>query len=266
MGGYGDLAIRMKRYEQAARHTLPPRQYAIARIDGRNFHAWTRGCDKPFDYTLMDAFEATARHVVEQMHGSVLAYHQSDEISVVLQDFATHGTEPWLGGVVQKQASVAASMATAHFNACWSLTHPEDPPSTATFDGRVFTIPTLDEAVNYLIWRQQDATRNSVNMAASAHFSHKSLHGMNSTQRQTRLRLEADVDWDDYPTRAKRGTVTHRESYTEDVTYTRKDTGALVTQPNVTRSHVVTDQDPPTFTAQAGRGYLTALLDVEAGS
>lgn len=255
------LGDRMKRHEAATRYVLPPRCYTIIRVDGKAFHSWTRGCDKPFDYDLMDAFEATARVLVERMHGSLLAYHQSDEISVVLQDFATHGTEPWMGGVVQKQASVAASMATAAFNELWLLSgHREADQQPATFDARTYTIPSRVEVENYLIWRQQDATRNSINMAASAHFSHKSLHGMTSDQRQERLYSEAGVNWNDYPTRAKRGTVTRRMTVVEDVTFTRKDTGETVTKPDVERSRVVTDRETPVFTRD--RGYLSALLEI----
>lgn len=255
MTQYGDLGTRMKRYEAATRYLLSPRCYTVIRVDGKNFSSFTRGCDKPFDYDLMDALEATARQLVEQIHGAILAYHQSDEISVVLQDFATHSTEPWLGGVVQKQVSVAASMATAWFNAAWT-----NAASPAMFDARTFTIPTADEVENYLIWRQQDATRNSVNMAAAATFSPASLDGLNSNQRQERLFREAQINWNDYPTRAKRGSVTRREAFVEDVTYTRKDTGEVITKPNVERLRVITDQHPPIFTQD--RGYLAGLLAV----
>lgn len=254
------LGDRMKRYEHATRYVLPPRQYTIVRVDGCNFHSFTRHCAKPFDYRLIDAFEATARALVDEIHGSLLAYHQSDEISVVLQDFATHGTEPWRGGVVQKQASVAASIATAAFNPEWIIERGYDDGGHATFDGRVYTIPDRGEVENYLIWRQQDATRNSINMAASAYFSHKTLHGMTSDQRQERLHREIGVHWNDYPTRARRGSVTHRQTAVEDVTFTRKDTGETVTQPGVERTRVATDQEPPVFTRD--RVYLSTLLTV----
>lgn len=254
------LGDRMKRYERATRYLLPPRQFTVIRIDGKNFHGFTRHCTRPFDFRLMDAFEATARALVGQVHGALLAYHQSDEISVVMQDFASHGTEPWLGGVVQKQASVAASIATAVFNREWVLEHSYDDGRYAIFDGRTYAVPTRSEVANYLIWRQQDATRNSVNMAASAHFSHKSLHGTTSDQRQERLWSEAGVNWDDYPARAKRGTVTSRRAYVEDVTYVRSDTGETVTQRDVERSRTVTDEETPVFTQD--RDYLSRLLVV----
>jgi tRNA(His) guanylyltransferase len=255
------LAHRMKRYEASTRYVLPPRTYTVVRVDGRAFRTWTRGCDKPFDHDLMDAMEATARHMLTDMHGALLAYHQSDEISFVLQDFARHGSEAWMGGVVQKQASLAASIATMHFNREWETRTARRPttPAGATFDARTYTVADTSEVVNYLIWRQQDASRNSVNMAASALLPEPSLHGLSSDQRQERLWSEAGVNWNDYPTRARRGTVTRRKTFVGDVTYTRHDTGDTVTEHDIERTRVATDHDIPVFTRD--RSYLLVILE-----
>src|SRR3712207_2691444 len=105
------IDARMKAYEFATRHVLTPRTYTIIRIDGKTFHSFTRHCEKPFDFSLMDAMESTAQALVAEMHGSVLAYHQSDEISIVLQDFAKHGSDAWMGGVDRKSTRLNSSHA-----------------------------------------------------------------------------------------------------------------------------------------------------------
>lgn len=248
------IDARMKAYEFAARHVLTPRTYTIIRIDGKTFHSFTRHCQKPFDFSLMDAMESTAQALVAEIHGAVLAYHQSDEISIVLQDFAKHGSDAWMGGVVQKQASVAASVATAQFNAAYE--HPDG--VQALFDARTFTIPAKHEVINYLIWRQLDATRNAVNMAASAHFAHERVHRLTSNQRQELLFSEAGVNFNDYPTRAKRGTVIRRETFVGPISYVRKDTGDLVTEDNVEQSQWVADREAPVFTRD--RAWLARLI------
>lgn len=248
------LSDRMKRYEAATRFLLPPRTYTVVRVDGKTFHSFTRHCDRPFDYTLMDAMAVTATRLIDMLHGGVLAYVQSDEISVVLQDFATHSTQPWMGGVVQKQASIAASIATAAFNAAY--THPDG--VTAMFDGRVYTLPSKVEVMNYLVWRQQDATRNAVNMAARSCFSDKRLHKMKTAARQELLFTEAGVNFNDYPTRAKRGVVVRKESFVGPVTYTRADTGQVVTTYDVEQTRWVPDTEIPIFTQD--RPYLDALI------
>lgn len=260
------IGDRMKRYEDATRYILPPRTYTIIRVDGKNFSAFTRDCDKPFDYDLMDAMEGTARYIFENMSGAILTYQQSDEISIVLQDFKSHNTEPWMGGVVQKQASIAASMATAVFNPVWSAIG--DPWATRTmtqamFDARTYTISDPYEVKNYLIWRQQDATRNAINMAASAVFSHKSLHKLTSNERQEKLFSEANINFNDYPTRAKRGSCIVREAFFGPITYTDKRTGKEITIPDRMQSRTKTDQEIPIFTSEEAIDYLHQRIGID---
>lgn len=74
----------------------------------------------------------------------------------------------------------------------------------AMFDARCFNIPK-EEVTNCILWRQQDATRNSISSAGQAHFSHKQLEGLNSNQIQELLFQEKGINWNDYPTKFKRG-------------------------------------------------------------
>jgi tRNA(His) 5'-end guanylyltransferase len=171
------LGTRMKEhYEFRARTYLPRRTHSVIRIDGKTFHSYTRGLQRPFDQQLMDDMSATAKFLCEQIDGAALAYTQSDEISLLLTDFANAKTQAWFDGNVQKMVSVSASLATARFNQLRA-------GKLAFFDSRVFTIPDPVEVRNYCVWRQQDCTRNSISMAAQANFSHKQLHGKNSGEK-----------------------------------------------------------------------------------
>lgn len=217
----------MKGYEAATRLVLPGRTYTIIRVDGRSFHGYLRRAEKPFDLGFMADMDQVAEALCKEISGSVFAYAQSDEISVLLADFGSVHTEPWFGGTVQKMASIAAAVATAHLNRIRYVDNAL--MGLATFDGRVFTIPSAVEVANYFLWRQRDAVRNSVSMAAQAQFSHTSLHGLNGDQMQERLFREKGINWNDYPDGCKRGRVCQRVTGEEDITYTDKRSGGQVT-------------------------------------
>ncbi|WP_432169078.1 tRNA(His) guanylyltransferase Thg1 family protein [Streptomyces sp. 1222.5] len=211
------LGDRMKRHEAAYRTVLPRRTYTVIRVDGRAFHTYLRDAVKPFDFPFMDAMEAVAEALCKEINGSVFAYTQSDEVSVLATDFASENTEPWFGGVVAKQVSMSAAVATAVLNSL-------RPTRRALFDARVFTLSDPVEVANYFLWRQRDAVRNSISMAAQANFSHRRLHGVDTNGMQELLWSEAGVNWNDYPDSCKRGRVTVRSTGERPVEYLDKRT------------------------------------------
>jgi tRNA(His) 5'-end guanylyltransferase len=205
----------MKAHEQVTRQVLPGRCYTVLRVDGRAFHSYLRGCARPFDEEFMADMNAVAEALCSEISGAVLAFTQSDEISVLVTDFGSAGTQAWFGGVLAKQVSIAASLATAVLNE-------RRPGKRALFDARVFTLADPVEVANYLIWRQRDAVRNSIAMAAQARFSHKQLHGVSTGQMQELLWSEHQVNWNDYPDGCKRGRVTVKQSGEREITYVDK--------------------------------------------
>ena len=246
------LGDRIKgQYEDRTRHYLPRRTYTIVRVDGRSFHAYCRNLERPFDRELMADMDQTAVALCAEMQGVQVAYVQSDEISVLLTDFGQPDSEAWFDGNLQKIVSISAATATAAFNACRiERARSGDlplPARWATFDARAFTIPDPVEVENYFIWRQQDATRNSISMAAHAHFPHGRLQHASSDALQDLLFREKGINWNDYPVGCKRGRAVIRELSTEDVTYTDRRTNEVRVALNVTRSHWVA-VDPPIFT------------------
>jgi tRNAHis guanylyltransferase len=163
------MGDRMKRYEAATKLLLPRRTYTILRLDGRAFHTITKILDRPFDERFSRWMVKLTQDLCGEVSGSVFGYTQSDEISILMQDFASIGTEPWFGGEVQKIVSVAASYAADVF-----------PMHGAHFDARVFTIPDPVEVANYFIWRQRDAARNAVLAYAQQAFGHRAIQNMDT--------------------------------------------------------------------------------------
>ncbi len=199
------LGDRMKVYEAVTQTKLMRRTPVIVRIDGKSFHTFTRGCDKPFDKRLINCMRWTTEVLVEKISGCVFGYTQSDEISLLLIDYMKLETQPWFDNKLQKIVSVAASMATAVFNQ--SYVAPGDP--YAMFDARAYNIPR-EEVVNYFIWRQQDWTRNSVQMLARSEYSAKQCHKKNNSELQDMLMLEKGINWNDLDTILKRGTSVYK--------------------------------------------------------
>jgi len=237
------LGDRMKRYEASYRSILPRRTYTILRVDGRAFHSYLRGAAKPFDETFMDDMDHVAEALCQEITGSVFAYTQSDEISILVTDFNTIQTEPWFGGVTAKWLSISAALATAVLNE-------RRPGRRALFDARVFTLADPVEVANYFLWRQRDAVRNSIAMAAQAYISHRRLHGVSVAGMQELLWQELGVNWNDYPPGCKRGRVTVRRTGERPVEYVDRRSGETV-RTTATRSWWETFGPQKPFTTDA---------------
>lgn len=195
------LETRMKeQYENRTRYMLPRRTYTIIRCDGRAFHTYTRHMDRPMDLKLMDCMAGAAVALCEEAQGAQFGFTQSDEISVLLTDFAKPTTSAWFDGNIQKICSISAAVVTARFNKLAGYVNSE-----AQFDARVFTIPDPVEVENYFICRQKDAERNSVQMVAQHHYPHSSLVGVDRPGQLDKIYAAGD-NWNNYPARFRRGT------------------------------------------------------------
>jgi len=199
------LGDRMKMYEGAecARRFLPELPI-VARLDGKNFSRFTEGLERPYDVRLVRLMAETTKFLVEESNARI-GYTQSDEISLVF-DGARDGV--FFEGKIHKMVSVLASMATGKFNVFLPSFIPEKNPP-AFFDCRVWMVPSREEAVNAIIWRELDASKNSISMAARCFYSHKQLHEKNGAEMQEMM-FQKGQNWNDYPSFFKRGTYVQR--------------------------------------------------------
>ena len=226
---HDDLGIRMKTYyEQVSKTTLLRRMPVAIRIDGKAFHTFTRGFEKPFDTLLVNVMQQTTKKLCENIQNCVFGYTQSDEITLILVDYKDINTAAWFDYEVQKLCSISSSMATLYFNKFFKQSVEEFDINSiikekevdnykllnsykralntgAMFDSRCFNIPK-EEVCNLIYWRQLDATRNSIQMVGQANFSHKELQGLTCNKIQDKLITETDINWNNYPTYLKRGT------------------------------------------------------------
>ena len=286
-----DLAVRMKEnYENISKTKLMRRTPVAIRIDGKAFHTFTRGFEKPFDKVLIKSMQETTKYLCENIQGCIFGYTQSDEITLILIDYQKLNSSAWFDYEVQKMCSIAASMATMAFNkffvknveeetivftAEWLdddtfnpnyknkelrnlwLIHKKAIEKGAMFDARCFNIPK-EEVTNLIYWRQLDATRNSIQMVGQANFSHKELQNKSCNMIQDMLHEQKGINWNDFPTYQKRGTcVIKEEYYPEPVKgYENCEVNALDV-----RTHWIIDKDIPIFKGE-GRNYIEKLVMV----
>lgn len=254
-----DLGDRMKDYyESRSKTRLTRRMPVIIRLDGKAFHTLTRGFEKPFDMIMVKAMQETMKYLCENIQGCVLGYTQSDEITLVLIDYQNLNSDAWFDYEVQKLCSVSASMATFAFNRNFARLAALEPEKKtkqtnayteaaskgAFFDARCFNIPK-EEVTNCLLWRQQDATRNSIHMTGRAYFSHKQIEGLNSNDIQNLLFQEKGINWNDLPTTLKRGSCCIKK-YRQTMNQTL-------------RGYWCIDDEIPIFKDE-GRDYIEKLL------
>ena len=165
-----NLGDRIKRYESVTHNVATARTPVLLRVDGRAFHTYTKGMERPFDSKLTDAMVAAAKTVAEDMQGFKLAYIQSDEATFCITDYDSIETQGWFDYDLSKIVSISASLMSVAFN------NYIDNGKMAVFDSRAFNVPASDVA-NAFLWRAKDWERNSLQMYCRAHFSHKQLHG-----------------------------------------------------------------------------------------
>lgn len=211
------LDKRMKFYEQQEAKRLMPLLPACARLDGRGFHVFCRNLQRPYDSRLSAMMQDVTHWLVKET-GAIIGYTQSDEITLIW--YADNPkTQIFCDGRIHKMVSLLASLTTACFNRLLNLPDadgkyriPEKQKHTAHFDCRVWNVPTLEEAANLLLWRELDATKNSISMAARTIYSHKQLMGKHSGEMQEML-FAKGINWNDYPAFFKRGTYFARRKF-----------------------------------------------------
>ena len=226
------LGDRMKNYEARNQYWLQTRTPVIIRVDMRAGHTFTKGFQRPFDEVFGNSMVKTMEYCAANIGNCVFAYCQSDEITFVLSDYRKLNTDAWFSYRTDKLCSIAASMATMAFNRYfdewfnnWIIANDMEPRGKgwndeelvkrfkaydaaqekgAMFDARCFNIPK-EEVCNCIYWRQLDATRNSIQMVGQANFSHAELQGKSCNEIQDMLHEQRGINWNDFPTRWKRG-------------------------------------------------------------
>lgn len=183
--------------------TLP----VVIRLDGNNFHNWTVGLNRPFDEGFVNLMIDTTKYLVKETN-AVVGYCQSDEITLILYS-VNRKSAIYHEGKKQKILSKLTGACVNYFNDNRKNYLPNH-NKLANFDCRVYQTPTLNDATLQLLWREIDATRNSILSLAQSFFSHNQVMNLNTSELQDKMMLEKGVNWNDLPGNLKRGTYVKR--------------------------------------------------------
>lgn len=215
-----DLGDRMKNYErQETDRRFMNFAPVVARMDGRGFSKWTKGLARPYDIDLSTVMIEVTRQLVGKTNARI-GYTQSDEITLVFLVDEIN-SDMMFDGKVQKLCSVLAALTTSIFMIeCMKQEGSEVSKRVERaphFDARVFQVPTKFEAVNAVLWREKDATKNAISMAARAFYSHKELHGKKGSEMQEMM-WQKGQNFNDYPSFFKRGSFLQGRTTTTALT------------------------------------------------
>lgn len=279
-----ELGTRMKDYEARNQYFLQRRTPVAIRVDMKSGHSFTKGFQRPFDEIFVKSMQQTAKFMCENIQGAVLSFQQSDEITIILQDYKNLNTDAWFNYRTDKMCSIAASMATMVFNKFFAQEVDKWGAKTfgwewyeggtndseivnsleyklsgiyskaidkgAMFDARVFNIPK-EEVCNLIYWRQLDAIRNSIQMVGQVNFSHKELQNKSCNMIQEMLFAKKGINWNDYPTYLKRGSCC--------VKTTIQNPNIDIKDEAYSKSVWMIDLDIPIFKGD-GRDYIDKLV------
>jgi len=224
---YSEFDKRMKGYENIYNKKMIPLVPILVRVDGKSFHTWTKGLEKPFDNDLIKCMKDTTHDLMLET-SALFGYTQSDEISLLFYSDRVD-SQVFFNGKVNKLNSVLASMTTAIFNNIKSYDEFLANKPFALFDCRCWQMPK-EEVANYFIWRERDAVRNSINSVGQANFSHKELQGKSSKEIQEMLFQEKGINWNDFNLNEKRGTYLQKSK--SIISYLQKDIDKLPSKHN----------------------------------
>ena len=280
-----DIEERFKKfYEMRSKVYLYRRIPVIIRLDGKAFHTFTRNFVKPFDDILISTMQKTMKYLCENIQGCVLGYTQSDEISLLLIDYQELDSSAWFDYRMDKLVSVSASMATFAFNRYFSdaiksfeiaLAYNDSIEDNeenrkllkiyqtacengALFDARAFNLPK-EEVTNYFFCRQNDATKNSIQMVGQKYFSQKELNKKNTNDIQDMLLTQKDVNWNNFSIPQKRGTCAVKNK----IIIEKNDNTITAQLRDTTKSENawIIDKNIPIF-KQDGREYIEKLVNI----
>lgn len=211
------LAKRAKEYQAVYDFRLPLKTYAILQLDGKAFHTFTRGMERPFDERFMNAMNQTAVAVLKEISNANFAYVQSDEINILVTDFAKEETEAYFANRINKVVSTAASVASVTM----SKLYPEK--EMVTFDARFFAVPTKHAVWEFFLWRQVDAIKNSIQLVAQSTFTKRELFKQKSEQLKQML-TKAGISWENFSTDKQQGRLIQKQTFRKQVTFQHKKT------------------------------------------
>ena len=211
------LSERISGYQSVADYKLLPRVPIIIVINGRGFSKTTQLLDKPHCVKFTEAIMSTMLCLCTEIEGAIFAYQHNDEIVIVAHNDQNIETNVWFNGSIQKICSVTSAIATLHFNECVERLQ-LNITGSPIFTSQVFVVPTIGEANNTLIFKQQQNFHTSIQSACLYNLLSKydnneiknMLNGLSIDEKIDLLDQECHIKFNDYPSSFRRGTACYK--------------------------------------------------------
>ena len=206
------LKDRIESYQVQTEYKLLNKLPVIICVNGRTFSKTTSLLDKPYSKPFAQCLASTALKLCSEIEGCIFAYQHNDEIILISRNDQSNDTLPWFDNKIQKISSIVSSIATLHFNQCVSNSD-LNLLGDSYFTTKVFTVPTIAEAINTIIYKQQQNFYNSVQFACfyellkkhDKNFIKEMLQGLSFDEKVSLLQQECDLDFNQYPSSYRRG-------------------------------------------------------------
>jgi tRNA(His) 5'-end guanylyltransferase len=189
----------------------------IININGRSFHKITSLLDKPYCTEFAEGMLSTTVKLCMEIDGALFAYQHNDEITIVARNDQTQETLPWYDNKLQKICSITSSIATQHFN-LFAVNTKLNLMGDALFTSQVFVVPTIAEAINTIIYKQQSNFYLSIQFACFYELLKKydktiikeMLSDLSIDEKIDLLKQECDIDFNEYHTSFRRGAACYK--------------------------------------------------------
>jgi len=212
------LKDRLDSYQTLSDYKLLNRLPIILRVNGRSFYKITSLLDKPYCPKLSECMFSTMLRLCSDVEGALFAYQHNDEIVIVLRNDQSLDTSPWYDNKIQKIVSVVSAIASLHFNRCVTALD-INLLGEAIFTTEVFVVPNIVEAINTMVYKQQQNFYTSIQFACFYELLNKKfdkatikemLGDLSVDDKIHLLNQECGVDFNQYPSSFRRGAACYR--------------------------------------------------------
>ncbi len=206
------LKDRIDSYQIQTEYKLLNKLPVITIVNGRSFAKSTSLIDKPHSLKLESCLVSTTLKLCSEIEGSIFGYQHNDEIIIVSRNDQSLDTSPWFDNKIQKIVSTASSIATLHFNNC-AIESELNLLEETHFTAKVFTVPNITEAINTIIYKQQQNFYTSIQFACfyellkfyDKESIKEMIQGLSFDEKVDLLQQECNVDFNMYATSFRRG-------------------------------------------------------------
>lgn len=198
-------------YREQTNFKIKSSNYALVMLDGRTFSSYCKKFNRPYDDEFIRIMNETCIELLARCNNVCFGYVQSDEINLILRNTSDREEDLWFKGRISKIISIMASIASSKFNELIIKKEviqegkPIDSIKLIEFDCRVWNVPSINEAIDWIVYRQRDCIRNSKLALAQNYFSYNELVNKKSDEQIQMVLDKYNCNWYDYDDGAKYG-------------------------------------------------------------